>query len=118
MEFNPNVPDFDEDDGLGPPPANNPVLRRDEFIDIGQQRYRMENGVNGSQIVTVNDIPYTVQLDSNNNKFIDINGTIYRALQQPQGPLVAAMAANQGGRRRSRRRKSKRSRKSRRSRRV
>lgn len=108
---NQDVIDWEND-----PPPPPPRLHRDEFIDIGQQRYRMENGVNGSQIVTVNDIPYTVQLDSNNNKFIDINGTIYRALQQPQGPLVAAMAANQGGRRRSRRRKSRKSRKSKRSR--
>jgi hypothetical protein len=59
------------DDGLGPPPANNPMLRRDEFIDIGPERLRyLINYDNDVQSVTFEETVYPVQLDANNKKLL------------------------------------------------
>lgn len=102
-------------DDLGPPPNRAPVLRREEFIDVGPDGIRtlIDYDDNDGQSVTFQGTVYPVQLDDNNKKFIDMNGQRYFKVEQPPGLFGA-----QGGRRRSKRRRSRRSRKSKRSRRV
>ena len=96
-----NVP-FDENEE---PPAA-PVLRREEFIDVGPQGVRsLINYDNDVQSVTFEGNVYPVQLDANNKKFIVFQGQRYFKVEQPPGLFGAV-----GGRRRSRRRRSRKSR--------
>ena len=101
------------EDDLGPPPDRNPVLRREEFIDVGPEHIRsLINYDNDVESVTFEGNVYPVQLDANNKKFIEINGQRYFKVEQPPGIF------GQGGRRRSRKSRRRKSRKSKRSRRV
>lgn len=108
MEFNPNVQVLnvpDEDDGLGPPPANNPQLRRQNaevlnFVNVNGDPYRIQYGENGSEYITINNVIYPLNTNSN-GRYIMMGDNVQ--------PVT-------GGRRsrKSRRRKSRKSKRSRR----
>jgi len=105
----PNDIPFDENEE---PPAP-PVLRREEFIDVGPQGVRTLIDYNNDvQSVTFEGTVYPVQLDANNKKFIVFQGQRYFKVEQPPSLFGAV-----GGRRRSRRsRRTKRTKRTRRSR--
>jgi hypothetical protein len=71
-----------------PPPA--PILRREEFVDVGQDRILILY-VNDVGSITVNGLSYNAQLDENGKKMFVIDGEIHYPVKQPYGPLLEAM---------------------------
>ena len=113
MEFNPNVPDFDEDEV---PPLPFRLRRADaggRYCFINRRKYYIEGrDANYNDQVRIDGmlLPLT---GPQNQETVTINDVPTPVLSDPPADLI-----QDGGRRRSRRRKSRKSKRSRRSRRV